>query len=79
VLFTTRSTASYLDFAFAPGDMLLFGRESAGVSDAVRAAANAALCIPMLPGRRSLNVALAAALALGEALRQTGGFPKTSP
>ena len=55
--------------------MLLLGRESAGVPDAVHAAAEARLRIPMLPGARSLNVAVAAAMVLGEALRQTGGFP----
>ena len=55
--------------------MLLFGRESAGVPDHVHAAADARLIIPMVAGVRSLNVAVAAAMALGEALRQTGGFP----
>lgn len=77
VLLTTRAATPYLDFAFRPSDSLLFGRESAGVSDEVHAAADAALRIPLLPGRRSLNVAVAAAMVLGEALRQTGGFPKT--
>ena len=77
VLFTTRAAAPYIEFAFRPSDVLLFGRESSGVTDAVRSAADAALCIPLLAGRRSLNVAVAAAMALGEALRQTGGFPKT--
>ncbi len=77
VLFTTRAAMPYTDFAFRASDTLLFGRESAGVTDAVRAAADAELRIPLLAGRRSLNVAVAAAMALGEALRQTGGFPKT--
>ncbi|MCW5774654.1 MAG: tRNA methyltransferase [Rhodospirillaceae bacterium] len=77
VLLSTHATAPYTGFAFAPGDTLLFGRESAGVSEAVRAAAEAALAIPLVPGRRSLNVAVAAGMVLGEALRQTGGFPKT--
>jgi tRNA (cytidine/uridine-2'-O-)-methyltransferase len=77
VLFTTRAAAPYTTYAFRPSDVLLFGRESSGVTDEVRAAADAALCIPLLAGRRSLNVAVAAAMALGEALRQTGGFPKT--
>ncbi len=76
VLFTTRGAAPYTDFAFRPSDVLLFGRESSGVTGDVRAAADAALRIPLLAGRRSLNVAVAAAMALGEALRQTGGFPK---
>jgi tRNA (cytidine/uridine-2'-O-)-methyltransferase len=74
VLFTTRATASYLDHRYTPGDILLFGRESAGVPDHVHAAADARLRIPMRPGLRSLNVAMTCAMAVGEALRQTGGF-----
>lgn len=74
VLFTTAATQSYLDFAFRRDDVLLFGRESAGVPAEVHAAADARLVIPMRPGLRSLNVAMAAAMAAGEALRQTGGF-----
>jgi tRNA (cytidine/uridine-2'-O-)-methyltransferase len=74
VLLTTHSTMSYVDFAFRPDDTLLVGRESAGVPDAVHEAADARLRIPMRAGLRSLNVAVAAALVLGEALRQTGGF-----
>jgi len=74
VLFTTRASMSYLDYAFRQGDVLLFGRESAGVPDRVHAAADARLTIPMQEGMRSLNVAMAAALAVGEALRQAGGF-----
>ncbi len=77
VLFSTHGAAPYTGFAFQPNDTLLFGRESSGVSETVRAAADATLRIPLVPGRRSLNVAVAAAMALGEALRQTGGFPKT--
>jgi tRNA (cytidine/uridine-2'-O-)-methyltransferase len=73
VLFTTRATMSYLAFRFAPDDVLLFGRESAGAPERVHAAADARLLIPMRPGMRSLNVAMAAALGAGEALRQTGG------
>ena len=69
-----RAATSYLDHAYRAGDILLFGRESAGVPDAVHEAADARLSIPMRPGLRSLNVAMAAAMALGEALRQTGGF-----
>ena len=65
---------SYLDYRFAPADVLLFGRESAGVPDHVHAAADARLRIPMQPGLRSLNVAMTCAMAVGEALRQTGGF-----
>lgn len=75
ILFTTRAASSYLDHGFTGGDILLFGRESAGVPDAVHAAADARLIIPMRPGMRSLNVAVTAAMALGEALRQTRGFP----
>jgi tRNA (cytidine/uridine-2'-O-)-methyltransferase len=72
VLFTTRAAVSYLDYAFTPTDVLLFGRESAGVPEAVHAAADARLAIPMQPGLRSLNVAMAVAMAVGEAVRQTG-------
>jgi tRNA (cytidine/uridine-2'-O-)-methyltransferase len=75
VLMTTRATRSYLDHAFAATDVLLFGRESSGVPDEVHAAADAQLCIPMRAGLRSINVAAACAMALGEALRQTNGFP----
>ncbi len=74
VLFTTAATVSYLDYGFATEDVLLFGRESAGVPHEVHAAADARLVIPMRPGLRSLNVAVAAAMAAGEALRQTGGI-----
>jgi len=76
VLFTTRAQVSYLDHRFAPDDVLLFGRESAGVPDEVHAAADARLVIPMRRGLRSLNVAMACAIVVGEALRQTGGLPR---
>jgi len=80
LLLTTAPAASRLhDFRFAPTDTLLLGRESSGVTDAVRAAAHAALRFPMRPGTRSLNVALAAALAIGEALRQTDLLPGPQP
>jgi tRNA (cytidine/uridine-2'-O-)-methyltransferase len=79
VLFTTAGGTSYLDHAFRADDLLLFGRESAGVPQAVHQAAQARLVIPMKPGLRSLNVAMAAAMAVGEALRQTGGFPAGRP
>jgi tRNA (cytidine/uridine-2'-O-)-methyltransferase len=75
VLFTTAATSSYLDYGFEPDDILLFGRESAGVPQEVHAAADARLVIPLRPGLRSLNVAVAIAMAAGEALRQTGGMP----
>lgn len=72
LLLTTRGTMAYTDFQFVPDDTLMVGRESAGVPQAVHDAAQARLVIPMQPGQRSLNVALAAAMVLGEALRQTG-------
>ena len=74
LLFTTRGATSYLDQRFQRNDILLFGRESAGVPEAVHQAADARLLIPMRPGLRSINVAMAVAMSLGEALRQTGGF-----
>jgi tRNA (cytidine/uridine-2'-O-)-methyltransferase len=75
LLLTTRAATSYTGFAFEPGDTLLLGRESAGVPDAVHAAADARLRVPMRPGLRSLNVAVAAAMVVGEALRQVGSDP----
>jgi tRNA (cytidine/uridine-2'-O-)-methyltransferase len=71
VLFTTRATTSYLDRRFKDDDVLLFGRESSGVPDAVHAAADARLMIPIQAGLRSLNVAMACAMVVGEALLQT--------
>src|ERR1700741_761221 len=71
VLFSTRGAQPYLDHHYRIDDILLFGRESAGVPDEVAAAADARLRIPIAPGLRSLNVAIAVAMALGEALRQT--------
>jgi tRNA (cytidine/uridine-2'-O-)-methyltransferase len=71
VLFTTKGASSYLDFSYRRDDVLLFGRESAGVTDEVASVADARLAIPIRPDLRSLNVAMAAAMALGEALRQT--------
>jgi tRNA (cytidine/uridine-2'-O-)-methyltransferase len=73
VLFTTRATTSYLAHSYG-NDVLVFGRESSGVPDEVHAAADARLTIPMRPGLRSLNVAMACAMVVGEALRQTGGI-----
>ncbi len=70
LLLSTRTDVSYLDCAYLHGDILLVGRESAGAPDDVHAAADLALRIPMRQGVRSLNVAVAAAMALGEALRQ---------
>ena len=74
LLFTTSAGMSYLDHAYREDDLLLFGRESAGVPETVHRAAAARLVIPMRAGMRSLNVAMAAAMAVGEAMRQTGGF-----
>jgi tRNA (cytidine/uridine-2'-O-)-methyltransferase len=75
VLLTTAATMPYHHFAFARDDTIVLGRESAGVPPEVHAASAARLLIPMRPGMRSLNVALAAAMVLGEALRQTDLFP----
>jgi tRNA (cytidine/uridine-2'-O-)-methyltransferase len=74
VLLTTRAEQSAYDFAFGPEDVLLLGRESAGVPEAVASEADARIRIPMREGLRSINVAIAASMILGEALRQTGGF-----
>jgi tRNA (cytidine/uridine-2'-O-)-methyltransferase len=71
VLLTTAGSQSYLDFGYQPDDVLLFGRESAGVPAEVHAAADARLIIPMRKGLRSLNVAVTAAMAIGEAMHQT--------
>jgi tRNA (cytidine/uridine-2'-O-)-methyltransferase len=75
VLFTTRGAQNFTAFAFHPGDTLLFGQESAGAPEHVHAAAQARLLIPIRPPARSLNLVTACAMALGEALRQTDGFP----
>ncbi|MCJ2023328.1 tRNA (cytidine(34)-2'-O)-methyltransferase [Methylobacterium sp. J-067] len=72
VLATTSGAVPYTDFAFRPGDCVMVGRESAGVPEAVHAAADARVLVPMRAGMRSLNVAVAAAMILGEALRQVG-------
>ncbi len=74
VLLTTAGATPLPDFDFDQGDLLLFGSESAGVPPPVHAAAAARVAIPMQPGFRSLNVAVAAGIALAEALRQTKGF-----
>jgi tRNA (cytidine/uridine-2'-O-)-methyltransferase len=73
VLFSTKAATPYLDHGYRDDDLLLFGRESAGVPDDVVNAADARLVIPIAPGMRSLNVAMTVAMALGEALRQTRG------
>ncbi|MBZ9655374.1 tRNA (cytidine(34)-2'-O)-methyltransferase [Phyllobacterium lublinensis] len=70
LLFSTKASEPYTAFTFRKGDILLLGRESAGVPDDVHRAADARLIIPMAPGARSLNLALSAAIAVGEAFRQ---------
>lgn len=77
VLFSTRGATSLEAFAFRPGDCLLFGRESAGVPHDVHAAADAVVKLPMARGARSMNVAMAAGVAVWEALRQTNVLPKS--
>jgi len=71
VLATTKAGCEYTGFNFLPDDILLFGRESAGVPDNVHAAADERICIPMQQGMRSLNIAVSAAMITGEAIRQT--------
>ncbi|MEM1045809.1 MAG: tRNA (cytidine(34)-2'-O)-methyltransferase [Pseudomonadota bacterium] len=78
VLLTTQADLAYTDFTFHRDDTLLLGRESAGVPDTVHASVADRIRIPMQSGTRSLNVALACAMVLGEALRQTAGFPAHS-
>jgi tRNA (cytidine/uridine-2'-O-)-methyltransferase len=75
VLLTTRGTVRHVDFRFEADDTLLLGRESAGVPDEVHALADHRVAIPLRPGLRSLNIAVAASIALAEALRQTDGLP----
>jgi len=78
ILLTAHAALAYADFAFEREDTLMVGRESAGAPHEVHAAADVSVRIPLLEGRRSLNVAVAAAMVLGEALRQTGGFSSTA-
>lgn len=78
LLMTTAAALPYTAFAYRDGDVLMAGRESAGVPPAVHAAADARILIPMAAGLRSLNVAVATAMVAGEALRQTGRFPAPS-
>jgi tRNA (cytidine/uridine-2'-O-)-methyltransferase len=75
IVATTKAQTAYTDFAFERGDTLLFGRESAGVTDEVVKAAHGLVRVPMAVGMRSLNVAVTAGMILGEALRQTATFP----
>lgn len=78
VLLTTKANLGHVDFMFRPDDTLILGRESEGADERVHLAADGAVCVPMRPGMRSLNVAAAAAIVLGEALRQTGQLPKAA-
>jgi tRNA (cytidine/uridine-2'-O-)-methyltransferase len=71
ILLTTKGLTSYIEYRYASSDVLMLGRESAGVPDEVAAVADARLAIPVKPGLRSLNIAVAAAMVVGEALRQT--------
>ena len=75
VLLTTKGAVAHTDFAYAPGDILMVGRESAGVPQDVHTAADGRILIPMRAGPRSLNVAIAAALVVGEALSQLKAWP----
>lgn len=75
ILLTTKADTDFRAVAYGSGDVLLLGRESAGVPDDVHAGADLRVTIPLAPGARSLNVATAAAMVLSEALRQTRGFP----
>ncbi len=79
VLLTTRADLSYHRARYQADDILLGGRESAGVPDEVHAAADLRICLPMAPGFRSLNLVTALTMVLGEALRQTDGFPHSDP
>jgi tRNA (cytidine/uridine-2'-O-)-methyltransferase len=78
VLLSTKAAVPYTDFAYRPGDILMVGRESAGVPEAVHAAADARVIVPIRPDMRSLNVAVSAGIVLGEALRQLG-LPEGAP
>ena len=74
VLVTTKGDLNYHSFKFRPDDIILMGQEGSGVPEHVHNSADARLVIPMQPGERSLNVALACAIVTAEALRQTDGF-----
>ncbi|MBQ9271921.1 MAG: tRNA (cytidine(34)-2'-O)-methyltransferase [Alphaproteobacteria bacterium] len=76
ILLTTHGSKSFVSFNFLPNDIILMGRESAGVPENVHRLADAQLLIPMNPNARSINMAVSAAMAITEALRQTDGFPK---
>jgi len=77
VLLTTKGAVPYTDFQFQENDVLLLGNEGSGVPESVHNTVDARIIVPMSPDARSLNVAVAASMVLGEALRQTNSFPKT--
>ncbi|HRE20054.1 MAG TPA: TrmH family RNA methyltransferase [Rhabdaerophilum sp.] len=79
VLATTRGTVRHTDFRFAQGDIILLGRESAGVPEAIHDLADARIAIPIQPGLRSLNIAVAGGILVTEALRQLDAFPPLAP
>jgi len=76
ILMTTKTDLPYTNFEFTPNDILIAGRESAGAPDYVHNECHAQVTIPMSPDTRSLNIAIASAMILSEALKQTNGFPK---
>ncbi len=76
VLMTTKASIPYTDFKFEPNDIILMGRESAGVPDSIHQMVDSRLIIPMNQNARSINVAISAVMVIGEALRQTNLFPK---
>lgn len=78
VLLTTHASEPYTEFKFMPNDIILMGRESAGVPQEVHEMVDARLLIPMNEKARSINVAVSAVMAVGECLRQTDGFPKAA-
>ena len=75
VLLTTKASEPYYDFKFQPNDIILMGRDSAGVPEEVHQTADARLLIPMNHNARSINVAVSAVMVVGECLRQTQMFP----
>ena len=79
ILLTTKAQTAYTDFCFRAEDTLLLGRESAGVPDPVHRQVDARIIVPLQPGLRSLNIAVAAGMVLGEALRQTKAFAPLQP
>ena len=76
VLLTTKAEQAHIDFSYRENDVLLCGRESSGVPEAVHRAVDARIRVPMRHDLRSLNVAVSLAMVVGEALRQTEGFPR---